>query len=90
VDHVIRLFRAYGQATASTTIRTSWLKTGFDYEMRDTATYLIVNQIRIRQRDAFREVWLFDYHPLRISKKRASQRWGWINEHLFRMTEKGS
>jgi hypothetical protein len=26
------------QTTASTTIRASWLKTGFDYETRDTAT----------------------------------------------------
>jgi hypothetical protein len=90
VDHVLRLFRAYEQATASTTIRASWLKTGFDYETRDEATYLIVNETKIRQRDAFREVCPFDYHPPKTSKKRASQRWGWINEHLFRKMEKGS
>jgi transposase len=86
VDHVLRLFRAYEQATASTKIRAFWLKTGFDYETRDAATYLILNETKIRQGDALREVWLFDYHPLRTSKKRASQRWGWINEHLFRKT----
>jgi hypothetical protein len=88
VDHVLRLFRPYEQATASTTIRASWLKTGFDYETRDAATYLIVNGTKIRQGDAFREMWLSDYHPPRISKKRVSQRWGWINEHLFRKMEK--
>jgi hypothetical protein len=82
VYHVLRLFRAYGQATISTTIRASWLKTEFDCETRQAATYLIVNEAKIRQRDAFREVWLFDYHPPRISKQVASQRWRWINEHL--------
>jgi hypothetical protein len=38
VDHVLRLFRAYEQATSSVTIKASWLKTGFDYETRDGAT----------------------------------------------------
>jgi hypothetical protein len=80
VDHILRLFRASEQATASTTIRVSWLKTGFDYETRDAAAYLIVNENKIRQGDAFREVRLFDYHPLRTSKKRASQRWACIDE----------
>jgi hypothetical protein len=89
VDHVLRLFRAYEQATASMTIKASWLKTGFDYKTRGAATYLIINETKIRQGDTFREVWLFDSHPPRTSKKRASQRWGWINEHLFRKTEKG-
>jgi hypothetical protein len=60
VDHILRLFRAYEQATASTTIRTSWIKTEFDYETRDAATYLIVNETKIRYGDAFREVWVFD------------------------------
>jgi hypothetical protein len=74
VNHVPRLFRAYEQATTSTTIRASWLKTGFDDKTRDAATYLIVNETKIRQRDAFRQVWLFAYHPPRTLKKRASQR----------------
>jgi hypothetical protein len=56
VNHVLRLFRAYEQATASMTIKASWLKTGFDYETRDAATYLTVNETKIRQSDAFREV----------------------------------
>jgi hypothetical protein len=88
VGHVLRLFRTYERAMASTTIRASWLKTGFDYETRDAATYLIVNETKIRQGDAFREVWLFDYRSPRTSKKRASQRRGRINEHFFRKTEK--
>jgi hypothetical protein len=88
VDHVLRVFRAYERATASTTIRTSWLKTGFNYETRDAATYLIVNETKIRQGDAFPEVWLLYYHPLRTSKKKSYQSWGWIKEHIFRKTEK--
>jgi branched-subunit amino acid aminotransferase/4-amino-4-deoxychorismate lyase len=88
VDHALRLCHAYGQAMTSTTIRGSWLKTGFDYETRKVTTYRIVNEIRIRQGDAFREVWLFDYHPARISKSAASQRLEWINDHLFRKMER--
>jgi hypothetical protein len=56
VDHVLRLFRAYEQATASATIRASWLNTEFDYEMHDAETYLIVNGTKIRQGDVFREM----------------------------------
>jgi hypothetical protein len=47
---------------------------------REAATDLIVNEAKIRQRDAIHEVWLFDYHPSRISKQAAFQRWGWTNE----------
>jgi hypothetical protein len=42
LDYVRRLFRAYEQVTISTTIRASWLKTGFDYETRDATTYLVL------------------------------------------------
>jgi hypothetical protein len=69
-------------------IRTSLLKTGFDYQTRHTAVYLILTETKICQGDAFREVWLFDYHPPRTPKKMASQKWGRIDEHLFCKTEK--
>jgi hypothetical protein len=88
VDHVLRLFRAYEQATPSTTIRASWQRTGFEYEKRNGATYLIVDEARIRQSPGFQEIWLFDYHPARLSSRRQSQKWGWINEHLFHRTER--
>jgi hypothetical protein len=58
--------------TAPTTIRASWLKTGFDYETRDVATYLMVNETKIRQGDAFREVWLFDSPGLCVKGQNGS------------------
>jgi hypothetical protein len=88
VDHVLRLFRAYEQATASTTIRASWGKTGFEYQSRDNATYLVINEAKVRQSNAFQEIWLFDYHPARLSPQRLAQKWGWLNEHLFRRKER--
>jgi hypothetical protein len=84
MDHILGLFRGYEQATASATIRASWLKTGFDSENRDEARYLIVNEAKIRQATAFRVVWEFDYHAARLSPQKMSQRWEWINEHVFR------
>jgi hypothetical protein len=65
LDHVLWLFRAYEQATASTMIRTSWMTTGFSYETRDAATYLIVNEIKFRQGDVFRELWLSSTQKLK-------------------------
>jgi hypothetical protein len=67
----------------STAIMASWLKTEFDCETREAATYRIVNEAKIRQGDAFRKVWLFDYRPPR-TRQAASQRWRWINEDSFR------
>jgi hypothetical protein len=87
MDHVLRLFRAYAQATTSTTIKASWLRTGFNYEARDAATDLIANEVKIRRGDPIREVWLFDCRPPRIPKQAASQRWKWINEYLFHQME---
>jgi hypothetical protein len=74
VYHVLWLSPAHEQATTFTAIKASWLKTGFDYETREAAAYLIVNEAKIRQGDAVREIWLFDYYPFRISKQPASQR----------------
>jgi hypothetical protein len=88
VDHVLRLFLAYDQATASTTIRASWLQTGFNHGNRNEARSLIVNEPKIRQATAFREVWEFDCHPTTLSLQRMSETWGWINEHLFRKMER--
>jgi hypothetical protein len=34
------------------------------------------------------ELWPFDYHPARLSPQGLSQRWEWINEHLFHKKER--
>jgi hypothetical protein len=40
VDHILRLFRAYEAAMASTTIRAAWRQTGFEYANRNMTSYL--------------------------------------------------
>jgi hypothetical protein len=87
VDHILRLFRAYEKATTSTTMRMSWDRAGFDFERRDGTTYLAINEARIRESLGFREIWELDAHPGRLTERRLSQNWGWINEHLFRKKE---
>jgi hypothetical protein len=84
IDHVLRLFRAYEIAPTSTTIKSSWARTGFGYQARNITLYLVVKEDRIKAADGFREVRQFDCHPNRLSQRRAAQKWGWINEHLFR------
>jgi hypothetical protein len=37
--------------------KVSWHKTGFEYQRRDNATYLSVNEGKIRQSDGFQEDW---------------------------------
>jgi hypothetical protein len=36
----------------------------------------------------FQEIWKFDYHKPELSARREKQRWGWINEHMFRKKER--
>jgi hypothetical protein len=79
VDHVLRLFRAYDQATVSMTIRASWGQTRFEYERCAGATYVIVHEAKTRRTSAFCEVWKFNQHPKKLSPQRLSQRW--INQH---------
>ena len=58
---VMRIFRTYEIATTSTTIRSSWEKTGFEFHQRDRALYLWVNEQKIRNSDECVEVWRIDY-----------------------------
>jgi hypothetical protein len=87
VDHILRLFRAYEAAMASTTIRAAWRQTGFEYENRNMATYLSINEGQIRESRDFREIWIFDYHESQLSARRQKQKWERINEHKFRKKE---
>jgi hypothetical protein len=87
VDHILRLFRGYEAAMGSTTIRAAWTQAGFEYENRNLTTYLNINEQKIRDSPDFREIWNFDYHEPQLSARRQSQRWGWINEHMFRKRE---
>jgi hypothetical protein len=48
VDHVLHLFGAYEQATTSTAVRASWVKTGCQYAEKDNTRYLTVNEAVIR------------------------------------------
>jgi hypothetical protein len=87
IDHVLSLFRAYEQATMSTTVRASWIRTGFQYEERADTRYLAVHEAAIRSSLGFQEFWQFDYVLDRPSAWRQSQKWDWINQHLFRKKE---
>jgi hypothetical protein len=74
LDHILRLFRGYELATASTNIRASWLKIGFQYEERADTRYLVVDEAAIRSSPGFREIWEFDHVLDRISARRKSQK----------------
>jgi hypothetical protein len=56
VDHILRFFRAYESAMASTTIRAAWRQTGFEYENRNMTMYLSINEGQIRESRHFREI----------------------------------
>jgi hypothetical protein len=63
LERVLQLFRACEISTTNTTIRSSWDRTGLGCQARDGATYLVVEEVRIRAIDGFREIWQFDFHP---------------------------
>jgi hypothetical protein len=56
VDHVLRLFRAYEQATTSMMVSASWMRTGFQYEERADTRYLTVNEAAIRSSPGFQKI----------------------------------
>jgi hypothetical protein len=68
VDHILGLFRAYEAAMASTTIRAAWRQTGFEYENRNMAPYLSINEGQIRKSRDFREIWMFDYQESQLRR----------------------
>jgi hypothetical protein len=82
-DHILRLFRAYEAAMASTTIQAPWRQIGFEYENRNMTTYLSISEGQIRESRDFREIWMFNYHENHLLARRQKQKWGWINEHKF-------
>jgi hypothetical protein len=88
LDHILRLFRTYEAAMASTTIRATWRQTGFEYENRNIITCLSINERQIREPRDFREIWMFVYHESQLSARRQQQKWEWMNEEKFRKKER--
>jgi hypothetical protein len=56
VDHPLRVSRTYEQATTSTTVGASWVKTEFQYEERDNNWCLTVHEAEIPSSTGFREI----------------------------------
>jgi hypothetical protein len=77
VDHALRFFRAYEQATTSTAVRASW----------DNNRHLTINQAAIRSSKVFREPQGFDHVLDRLFARRKAQKRAWINQHVFRKRE---
>jgi hypothetical protein len=79
VDHVMHLFRAYEQATTSTTVRISWQKAGFGFVIRSGSQYLWVEEAKIRGSPDVLELWAIDYSKEYLSARRRQQKCGWLN-----------
>jgi hypothetical protein len=48
IDHALRAFQSYEQATTTTIIRGAWQKTGFDYRLQNGTSYLWVDEAKIQ------------------------------------------
>jgi hypothetical protein len=81
--HARRVFVVYEHATTSETIRSAWVKSGFDYVKRDEVWYMTINESRIRESGEFKEVWDRNYQEQNLSERRRMQKWGWINRSWF-------
>jgi hypothetical protein len=60
VDHAMRVFRAYEQATTSTTVQGSWQKASFGFVMRSGTRYLWVDKANICGSPDCLELWVID------------------------------
>jgi hypothetical protein len=85
VDHVSHVFQAYEQVTTSTTVRSSWQKTGFGFGSRDETYYRRVDEPKIRSSATFSEVWNIDYPEGGLPARRWQQKQGRLNETIFRV-----
>jgi hypothetical protein len=79
VDHVRGVFRAYEQATTSTTVQGSWQKADFDFITRSGTQYLWVDEAKIRGSPHVLELWAIDYPEESLSQRRRQEKLGWLN-----------
>jgi hypothetical protein len=49
-------------------------RTVFNYQRRDGAISLEINELKIRESSSFSEIWGFGYHPTRLTERRLSRR----------------
>lgn len=83
VDHIYRTFHAYELSTCSTTIRSSFIKTGFEYFTKNNKLYLKLNKSKIQNSIEFQEIWNFNYSFNDMSMRRRSIKFGWVNREFF-------
>lgn len=73
LDHAMRIFRAYEQATTNLIVRSSWEKAVFGFERRDGTVYLCFHEAKLRESPEFYEFWRIDYLEGRLSTRRRQQ-----------------
>jgi hypothetical protein len=83
VDRARRILAAYEHCTGSETVRSGWRHTGFEYVMRNGEWHLDVNCDKIAQFREWQVIWSRNYDESKMSPRRRSQRWGWINMEYF-------
>jgi hypothetical protein len=71
LDHLVCVFRAYEQASISSTVRGSWENTGLDFIRRDGTCCLCVDKPKIPGIREFAEVWDIDYSETALSALRS-------------------
>jgi hypothetical protein len=83
IDHLVRIFKTYETVTTSMTVRASWSKAGFEHVLSDGASYLVVNDGKIRDSPDFSQLWRIDFPMERLSERRSRQEWGFMNRQYF-------
>ena len=83
IDHMYRIFHAYELSSCSTTIRSSFMKTGFEYFTKNNKLYLKMNKSKIQNSIEFKEIWNHNYSLDDMSMRRKSIKFGWINREFF-------
>jgi hypothetical protein len=79
-DHARRMLMAFESAVTSFTIRGSFGRAGIVCVMTSNQTYVIgFDETRVRESPGFREVWDIDFPLARVSSRRQSSHWGFLN-----------
>lgn len=83
IDHLYRIFHSYELSTCSTTVRSSFVKAGFNYIKKGGSYFLQLNREKIEKSPSFQELWDINFPEEDLSTRRKNQKWGWINKEYF-------
>jgi hypothetical protein len=76
---IVKVYRHFKQTMVESNIWRAFRAIGFEFDTEVEPYRLLFNEEKLRQTEAFRELWSIDFPLDQLSSWRQSTRFGWIN-----------